>query len=372
MNKLFYVLFVLSSLVILTNCNSDNPTEIVTIIGMPIDSFYVGGKFTISDNPGIENIAYWDGKSWHALGSGVTGKHVDVECMAFYNGELYVGGFIDSAGETPVKNIARWDGNNWYDVGGGINGRVTSLVVYKGALYAGGWFDYAGGSKADNIAKWNGNSWSAVGEGLSDEVYTLCIYKDELYAGGWFTTDYYLKRYFSANKIAKWDGIRWDSLGNGIKLKTTGGGGYVTNLAVFNNELYAAGNFDTCDSLSVSNIAKWNNEFWQSVDNLILSNNTGTSAVFDNELHLAGASDSNLGNVTPYYAIWNGTKLNLNKFALDGYPYCLYSTKNYLYIGGSFKTVNNKIVNGIYGWDGTTVINFGSGVSGYVSSILSK
>lgn len=352
----------------LYGCISETPTDIPDGDNdLSIDSIFIGGNFTIPSNQSIRNIAVWKDSNWIALGSGISGQKADVECMAFYNNELYVGGIFDSAGGKEAKNIAKWDGKEWSSVGGGINGKVTSLKVYKDELYAGGWFSSSGGIKTDNIAKWNGTKWSSVGEGLSDEVYTLCIYKDELYAGGWFTNN--SQGYFSANKIARWNGTNWDTVGGGI-FGEVSGGGWVSSLSVFNNELYAIGNFNKCGNLTVGNIAKWNDSIWQSLDNTVLSNRIYASAVYKNQLHLAGQSTDS--NDLPYYAIWNGSNWNFNNFSFDNCPNSLYSTGDFLYVGGLFNDVNGKTVNGIFKWDGTNIQNLGSGVQGYVSSILLK
>ena len=332
------------------------------------DTIYIGGSFSLADNPAVNNIAMWDGKNWHPLGKGIRGKNVDVECMAFYKGELYVGGFLDSAGEVAANHIAKWNGKEWSAVGNGIDGRVKSLLEYKGELYAGGWF-YSTGGKSDNIVRWNGITWSSVGEGLSDEVYTLAIYKDLLYAGGWFSRN--AQGYFNANKIARWDGTKWDTVESGLT-EDASNGGWVYALTVYNNKLYASGNFNRYGSIRVSNIAKWNDTVWQFVGNFTLSNRTYSSAVYNNELHIAGESDSKELDSTPYYAIWNGTSLNLDKFSFDDLPYCLYSSAEYLYVGGSFTEVNGKKVNGIFRWDGNKIETLGSGVQGDISSILSK
>lgn len=362
------LLFLLS--VIIYGCKSESTTEITDENNnLSKDSIYIGGRFTIDGKDSINNIAFWDGKTWNSLGTGVTGGNVDVECMAYYNGELFVGGFIDSAGGIPVQNIARWDGNKWSSIGSGINGRVTSLLVYDGELYAGGWFSSAGGFQADNIAKWNGMNWSSVGEGLSDEVYTLEVFNNELYAGGWFTKNSLGN--FSADKIAKWDGIKWDTVGNGMSSGIPGAG-WVHNLTIFNNELYASGNFNKSDSVSVVNIAKWNNNIWQSIDGANLSNRTYSSKNFKNEIHFAGENDSNLPNTLPYYAVWNGAIWDFNLFSFDDSPYCLCSSDNYLFVGGNFKTVSGIMVNGIFKWNGSTIQNLDSGVNGFVSSILLK
>ena len=360
--KILNLLFLVS--IIFYGCKSEAPTEIIDgNTTSPSDSLFIGGSFTIPGNQSIKNIAVWNESKWSALSTGISGQNADVECMAFYNNELYVGGFIDSAGGKEAKNIAKWDGKEWSSVGGGINGRVTSLKVYKDELYAGGWFSSSGGIKADNIAKWNGTNWSSVGEGLSDEVYTLCVYNDELYAGGWFTINY--SGNFNANNIAKWNGVNWDTVGSGVN-----SGSYIMTLTVFNNELYATGNFSKCGNVTVTNIAKWNNSIWQSVDSTAISNRIYVATVYKNELHLAG--QSNGSNDLPYYAIWTGSDWDFNKFSFDNWPNSLYTSGDFLYVGGLFTTVNGKTVNGIFKWDGTSIQNIGTGVQGFVSSILLK
>ena len=352
-------------LLIFFGCNKEQPVESSGNGNshLPEDTLYVGGSFSLAGDNAVNNIAFWDGTDWYSLGAGITGRNVDVECMINYKGDLYVGGFIDSAGGKDAKNIAKWDGNEWSSVGSGINGRVTSLAVYKDELYAGGLFSNAGGTNADNIAKWNGAAWSSVGEGLSDEVYTLCIYNDELYAGGWFKKNY--SGNFNANNIAKWNGVNWDTIGSGVDT-----GDWIKTLTVYNNELYATGNFSICGNVDVHNIAKWNNSIWQSVDSTMLSNRIYVSVVYKNELHLAGQESNS--NDLPYYAVWNGTDWNFSKFSFDNWPNCLYSSSDFLYVGGLFTTVNGKAVNGIFKWDGNTIQNFGSGVQGYVLSVLLK
>ena len=88
-------------------------------------------------------------------------------------------------------------------------------------------------------------------------------------------------------------------------------------LTVFNNELLATGNFSKCGNIEVSNIAKWNNNIWQSVNNITLSNRTYSSAIYKNEFHIAGESDSNESDSHSYYAIWNGIAWSFNNFLFD-------------------------------------------------------
>ncbi len=361
--------FICLSFLIFYSCNNNLPVNPDINNNTPSDTIYIGGHFTVAGNQAINNIAYWDGKEWHSLGNGITGNNVSIGCMAFYKGELYVGGFIDSMGGVPSKNIAKWDGEKWSSVEEGINGRVTCLVVYDDELYAGGWFSNAGGLQADNIAKWDGTTWSSVGEGFSDEVYALCIYNNLLYAGGWFTKN--ASGYVNANKIACWNGSGWDTAGSGVSSEIPGGS-WIYTFKVFDNELYASGNFNRCGNLEVSNVARWNNNIWQTVGDGITSTLTYTSAEYKNELHLAGEIRSAGSINKPFYAIWDGIKWIYDKFTFDGSPYCSYSFNNNLYIGGNFLMVNNQVVNGIFKWDGTQIYSLGSGVQGYISSVLSR
>jgi hypothetical protein len=86
-----------------------------------------------------------------------------VDALAVCRGSLFVGGEFQGAGKVPVQNIARWDGSSWHaaetrlgwgPLGSGTNGRVYALVDYDGDLYVGGSFSYAGGKPSWRIARW--------------------------------------------------------------------------------------------------------------------------------------------------------------------------------------------------------------------------
>ena len=252
-------------------------------------------------------------------------------------------------------------------VGGGIDGRVTSFTIYNNELYVGGWYSSASGIKADNIAKWNGATWSSVGEGLPDEVYTLAVYKGALYAGGWFNK--HMVQDFQADHIAKWDGIRWETVVNDISGNLSGGT-WIMSFAVFENDLYAVGNFETCNGFQANCIAKWNDTTWASVGTGIKPNRIYRAIEFNNELNVAGIFDTAGSVRTQYFAYWDGKNWQASKFMLDSSPYCLYTDNDNLYVGGMFNIANSIEVNGIFRWDGEKVYALGKGVQGSVSSIL--
>jgi hypothetical protein len=149
----------LGSGVILNNGNNPN------VSSLAFDSsknLYVGGEFNNAGGVSVNNIAKWDGNSWSALGSGVNNKiydNVNVNDLVFdtSNNRLYAGGQFNNAGGISVNNIAQWDGNSWSAMGSGITGgnyaSVNALAIYDNNLYIGGRFDNAGGVTVSNIAK---------------------------------------------------------------------------------------------------------------------------------------------------------------------------------------------------------------------------
>ena len=226
---------------------------------------------------GTKGIARWDGQSWSPLGSGLGSTVFDL--LVFDDGTgggsaLYAGGsFIADVGGASALGVARWDGQSWSALGSGISGWVWNLAVFDDgsgsgpALFAGGTFTLAGGSSANNIAKWDGQGWSALGSGLNDLVRALAVFDDgtgggpALYAAGDFT----LAGGVPASHIAKWDGQSWSPVGGGTD-------DLIGGLAVFDDgsgagpALYAGGPFTTAGGASVSTFAKWDGQTWSDLE----------------------------------------------------------------------------------------------------------
>jgi hypothetical protein len=238
-------------------------------------ALYVGGPFTSAGGVLTDNVARWNGTTWSKLGDGVNGS---VRAFAVFDDEsgagpsLYAGGYFTSAGGVPASKVAKWDGSSWSALGSGVTGTfspfVYALAVFDDgsgpALYAGGDFTIAGGQKANYVARWDGTRWSALGNGISGSfgqvaVRALQVFDDgsgtgpALYAGGYFDGAGGVQ----ARGIARWDGSHWSAVGNG--LRSTG----VRAMTVFDDgtgggsALYAGGEFNV-----PRGIAKWDGSSW--------------------------------------------------------------------------------------------------------------
>jgi len=267
----------------------------------------VGGTFTDAGGVSVNNIAKWDGTSWSALGTGLIGggEYTYAYALTVHNGELITGGIFTDAGGVPVSNIAKWDGTSWSALGSGLSGsgEVTyacALAVYNGELIAGGAFTDSGGTVLNNIARWDGIGWTSLGAGLTGDgpwIYALKVHNGQLIAGGYFSQ----ADGVPVNNIAAWDGAFWSALGTGL---TAIDYVSVNALAVYDNELIAGGWFTTAGTEAVNSIARWNGTSWCSLgDGLEPDTEVWALAAFNEELHAAGDfADAIPGN----WARWRG------------------------------------------------------------------
>ena len=60
--------------------------------------------------------------------------------------------------------------------------------------------------------------------------------------------------------IGGWDGTKWDSLGSGVGNESTPGASRISTAAVWGNDLYVAGIFETAGVSDSEYIARWNDQ----------------------------------------------------------------------------------------------------------------
>jgi len=198
-------------------------------------------------------IARWDGAAWHSVGSGVSAGvwwATAVSALAVLEGDLIAAGNFNFAGGRVAQNIARWDGTSWHPMGEGMFGRVYALAVRDGELYAAGDFSWAGTHICNGVARWDGSDWQPLGsgiEGQSSAARALAVFRGDLVAGGRFETAGGIE----ASNIARWDGSAWHPMGSGIA------GRSVYCLEVCDGDLWVGGDFNHAGGRSSYNIARW-------------------------------------------------------------------------------------------------------------------
>ena len=219
-----------------------------------------------------------------------------------YNNELYVSGIFENAEGLTARGIAKWNGTawdslglfNWVDLVGG----VWTIQDYNGEIYVGGAYLLIN-PPGNNIARWNGNTWNSVGIGNEFQSTTIPVldvmatYNNDLYVAGIFVGQSY-----PGNNIARWDGTEWSDVGGGINNR-------IWDLAVFNNELYAVGEFTTAGGVPAQNIAKWDGNEWCGFGSSF-NGPIYTVAASNNELYIGGAFTSIDGDTMNYVAKWIG------------------------------------------------------------------
>ncbi|HEY6172470.1 MAG TPA: T9SS type A sorting domain-containing protein [Candidatus Kapabacteria bacterium] len=164
----------LDSMILLSiNPHGDRNPGFITKLVAKDDKIFIVGDFTHIDDKLVNNIAMWDGTTWHSFGRGVsdTGKYLTgaytkgkpIEDIVFHKDDIYVGGFFARADSSIALSIAKWNGKEWSPLGSGVTslddyydpfaaGVVRAMTIVDDKLYIAGTFNLAGGKNAQNIS----------------------------------------------------------------------------------------------------------------------------------------------------------------------------------------------------------------------------
>lgn len=369
-------------------------------------ALYVVGELTSAGGELARGVARWEGDSWEALGTGLTGfgSYTRADALASFDlggrRVLLVGGFFEEAGGVRAASVAQWDGVGWgpapgLDRGAGLQREVWALAAVEladgAALFAGGEFEYAGGVAANHIARWDGTAWSPLGMGMNSSVFAIAGFDDgagpALFATGRFDEAGGQR----ANAIARWDGASWSPLGEGLT-RDRGQRGTGQALSVFDDgsgpALYVGGEFINAGGVPANNIARWDGDAWAPLGSG-LNGGVLALAVYDDGTGpalYAGGGFTAAGGVQAFYlARWDGTSWTQVGGGMEnrvrGLAVYDDGRGEALYAIGSFDTAGGQRGPGggsgsgvparsVARWDGSTWEPLGDGLSFSVARVL--
>lgn len=209
------------------------------------ETLYYAGALELGDHWYFVNRAlqYSDGV-WDTVPGWVPGS---VKAMIEFHDTLIISGFFQELNGVPVVYTAFHNGTHWEQYGN-LDSYSARFRVIDDTLYAVGAFDMVEGVPASGVAKRVGNAWVGVGEldFNGHIVGDIAKYNGELVIGsnGWLGNEH---------GIFHLVGDQWLPLGGGIQ-----GSGNPGSLAIYQGNLYLAGQFTMNGGNPANNVMGWN------------------------------------------------------------------------------------------------------------------
>jgi len=368
-----------------TGCNG-----IVNVIKLDASgNAYLGGAFTTAGSVSANRIAFWNGSTFTALGSGCDAA---VKAIRINGGDVYVAGDFTTCGGISTNYIATWNGSwapfsvstgsaptpTYGKSSNGADGAIFALANDSEYLYVGGQFNFLLGTPCNCIARVNLTTLecSPLGPttpgingtiGLNSIVTAISVdaANNKVYIGGDFTEAY---DSVSMNRIACWDGVELSSLGTGCD-------NIVHAIAIdsANGRVYIGGSFTTANGVSASRIAYWNVTTSTFVPLGVGCSSSVYSLALDSansKLYVGGSFDTAGGITVNRICYWDTLTSTFTVMATggSGSVYCIAidSTNNRVYIGGDY---GNTGITRICYWNGSALVALGTGCNNMVRSI---
>lgn len=202
-------------------------------------------------------------------------------------------------------------------------------------------------------------TWEALGSGITGGVYAVAVYNNDLYVAG----DLTMAGGVAAATIAKWNGTSWSAVGSGTD-------GYILALAVYNGELYAGGDFNS----PATDIAKWNGTSWSAVGGSPISGYINSMCVSGTNLIIGGELNSPGNGVAQWDgSAWTTLGTGITNGGAISTPLvsAIAEYNSDIYAGGYFDEAGvGNTVNRIAKWNGSSWSALSSGLTSSVNSMI--
>ncbi|WP_175526560.1 MBG domain-containing protein, partial [Rhodonellum ikkaensis] len=289
------------------NPNANNFVSTIVVSGSDI---YLGGTFTNVGGQSLNRLAKVNNTTGDADADWNPNANGEVSTIKIADSDIYLGGAFTTIGGQTRNRIAKINKTtgaldpDWNPI---ANGTVRTIAISGSDIYLGGAFTTTGGQIRNRIAKinkatgaldpdWNPNAGSTAG----NEVFSIAVSGDDIYVGGIFNSLGGLPR----SRIAKLN----NTTGAADPVWNANGANGVNSIAISGSNIYVGGSFTTIGGASRLNLAKLNN----------------TDGAVD-PMWIADA-----GNISP-----TASSVSVNIVVVSA---------NYLYVGGSFSSIQGKSI----------------------------
>jgi hypothetical protein len=348
------------------------------------DQLYAGGEFTRSGSTTLNHIARWNttAQRWEAVGGGtVEGVDGTVRTIALSGDTILIGGDFTNAGESAANRIARLDRgtNSWMPIGGGVtaivgDARVEAIAIHRGEVFVGGRFDSAGGVFAPNVARIEGGQWKSLGTGIENgsegPVHTFAFDDSSVYVGGTFGRVGTVE----VVGVARWRPTTgtW----SGLIRPTEGLRGSARSVALANGRIYVGGIIDGAGFIEAHGIVSLVNGAWRALDTGVAGDVEAIIPVSGGGLLVAGSFTRAGGVAAGRIALWDGTSWS----ALSGKDgrgggvngtvraLAIEPVARLVYVAGTFDAVGDRTVQNIAEWD-ESAREWGRTIGGVVGTV---
>jgi len=254
----------------------------------------------------------------------------------------------------------------WSTVCGSGDGMVVNLARYNGDVYACGFFTEICSTNARYIARWDGSNWNPLDTGLSDAGHNIEVIDSELYVAQY-------KRSIDSNWVLKWDGSHFIRIGEGVYLTNpnvaTSKTANLYDVAKFNGNIIASGEFDVVGNKPISGIMQWTGSQWDSLGSGLSGSIDGSGIMYPHQLLVYNSNLYVVGNFLKAGGItvngvarWDGTQWHAMGAGFNSDVYAVGIINNEIYAGGEFTQSGATILQGIARWDGSQWVNPGFGI----------